>query len=134
MSRPARVPGESGHLNNAGDDPNEVARKREKALRAVAMATTEGDGDLAPMPAIDEGPAMPKTAEIGGEKVRVRIPAIRRDGDSAKFGPESRLPKGTPVRQDGQPCEGDEEPYGVIGDIELPGKGWLVNRIIPLEG
>lgn len=133
-SQQARIPGETGVLNNTNEDPNEIARKRERALRAIAQAQNEGDGDIAPPPDLDDGPAMPTTATIEGQTVRVRIPAIRRDDESRKYGPESRLPKGTPVRKDGTPCEGDEHPYGIVGDIELPGKGWLVNRVIPIEG
>jgi len=118
-------------LNNSADDPNKVARDRERLVQAMAVAATGGEGDYAPLPDLDPGPAL-EDRVINGVRVRVRIPSKPRDGLAAKFGPESRHPKGTQVRQDGKACEGDEEAYGVIGDYETT-EGILVNRIIPIE-
>jgi len=126
------MPGEDGPLNNSNDDPNKVARDREIRTRTIAAAASGGEPDLAPMPALDEGPAM-REATINGVKVKVHVPTIRRSDHVMRFGVESRLPKGTLVRKDGTPTEGDEEPFGVIGDIELPDVGRLVSRVIPFD-
>jgi hypothetical protein len=141
MAQHTRVPGEEKIdpktglppvLNNANEDVNEIGRKRERVLAATAMAATGGEGEIAPPPPIDDGPAE-RVAQFAGKDVRVRISPTRRDPMSAKFGPESKLPKGTQVNKDGTVYEGAEgQPYGVIGDIETP-QGWLINRIIPLE-
>lgn len=119
-------------LNNTGKDPNTIAREREQQLQMTAAIATGGKPDLAPTVAVDPAPSV-RTAEIAGEQVRVHVGSIRRNDHVAKYGPESRLPKGTPVKRDGTPCEGDEQPYGIIGDIELPGVGRLVSRVIPFE-
>lgn len=118
-------------LNNTNDDPNAVARTRERVIQATAMAATGGEGEIAPSPEIDAGPAL-RTAVIDGESVQVRVPPIRHNADVVKFGPESRLPKGTPVRQDGKACEGDEQPYGIVADILTP-RGVLVNRVVAYD-
>ena len=151
MSKAApRIPGDdedmpasrapSNLLNNAGTKtPNDVAAERENVVRAMAMAEAAKRGespDLAPAPAIgSEGPEGPTSIKrkvmINGVEVETVTPVIRKNTHVAMFGPESRLPSGTPVKQDGTPCEGDEEAYGVIGDIITP-QGRLVGRIIPV--
>lgn len=136
MERETKMPGEDKgvtELNNAGrEDPNEVARKRENLVRGTAAATVGEDVDLAPPVRADAEPAM-REATIGGVRVKVHVPSIRKNDGLAKFGPESRLPKGTLVNSEGNPHEGTGEPYGVIGDIELPDVGRLVSRVIPFE-
>lgn len=146
----ARVPGEEGdevvqpkpgtnQLNNiAGQTANDVATDREAIVRAQAMADAARRGraaDLAP-PVEVAAPAEPvslkRRAIINGVEVEVEVPTVRRNSAVEQFGPESKHPKGTPVRKDGTPCEGDEVPYGVIGDINTA-QGKLVNRIIPLD-
>jgi hypothetical protein len=126
-------------LNNiAGRTANDVGVDRENVVRAQAMADAARRGvapDLAP--AADIGaPAEPtstkRRAVINGQEVEVEVPAMRRNSAVEKFGPESRLPKGTQVRKDGTACEGDEQPYGVVGDINTP-QGKLVNRVIPFD-
>lgn len=119
-------------LNNTGKDPNTIAREREQQLQMTAAIAAGGKPDLAPTVAVDPAPSV-RIADIGGQQVRVHIGTIRRNDHVAKYGPESRLPKGTPVKRDGTPCEGDEQPYGIIGDIELPGIGRLVSRVIPFD-
>jgi hypothetical protein len=137
---PIQVPGEQKIdpktglppvLNNADMDVNEVGRQREMQVRAIAMAATGGQGELAPSPAIDTGPALQERT-MAGERVVVRVPAIRHNVQVSKYGPESSFPKGTLVRRDGTPCEGNETAYGVIGDI-VTNEGILVHRVIPLE-
>lgn len=132
MRREPQTPGELTALNNAAEDPNEVARSRERVLQATAVAATGGEGEIAPGPDIDDGPAL-RTATVHGEGVRVRIAPSRRDPLSAKYGPESKLAKGTHVNADGTVFEGQGQAYGVIGDYLDPQKGWLINRIIPLD-
>jgi hypothetical protein len=138
MERTTRMPGEEAApakdgvtaLNNAGrEDPNEVARKRERQVQATAMAATGGDGDIAPTVAIDDGPAI-KQAVINGEVVTVRGSPARRDELSQKYGAESKLPSGTQVNRDGSVFDGSGDAFGYIGDIKTD-KGWLVGRIIP---
>lgn len=140
MMKEPRTPGEARidpntglppALNNTAEDPNDVARSRERVIQATAVAATGGEGEIAPPPALDSGPAM-RTAKLGGEDVKVRLSPVRRDAHSVKYGPESKLPKGTPVNKDGSVCEGTAQPYGIIGDIETP-QGWLINRIIPMD-
>lgn len=145
----ARVPGEEDvqeqpragttELNNiVGKTANDVGTERENVVRAQAMADAARRGqapDLAP--AADIGaPAQPaslkRKAIINGVEVEVEVPTVRRNSAVEQFGPESKHPKGTQVRKDGTPCEGDEAPYGVIGDINTP-QGKLVNRVIPLD-
>lgn len=133
--KPVQVPGDEKaplitELNNANDDPNKIARDRERHLAGVAMATTGGEGDLAPPPALDAGPAI-STRVIDGKRVRVSIPPVNRNPDVLRYGREQQLPAGTPVNKDGTVCAGSDEPYGVIGSV-LTDKGWLVGRIIPL--
>jgi hypothetical protein len=65
--------------------------------------------------------------------VKVQVPKRRENPQVSRFGPESRLPKGSYVRTDGTPVEGDEQPYGVVGDVLVPDVGWLVNRVVPLQ-
>lgn len=140
MKRDTQMPGEAKldpktglppALNNSDADPNDVARSRERVLQATAIAATGGEGEIAPAPELDTGPAM-RTAKLGGENVRVQIPAVRRNPHVVKYGPESRHPNGTPVDEKGNPIEGDAQPWGIVGNIETP-QGLLVNRIIPLD-
>jgi hypothetical protein len=107
-------------------------------VRAQAMADAARRGvaaDLAPAAAIG-GAAQPtsikRKAMIGGVEVEVEVPTVRKNSAVEQFGPESRLPKGTLVRKDGTACEGDEQAFGVVGDINTP-QGKLVNRIIPFD-
>lgn len=141
MASQPRVPGESPKidpatglpptLNNTADDPNKVARDRERVIAATAVAATGGEGMIAPPPPLNDGPAL-RTATIDGKPVQVRLSPVRRDAASVKYGLESKLPKGTPVNEDGTVSEGSKQPYGVIGDIQTD-EGLLVNRIIPLD-
>lgn len=141
MPRQPQMPGEQPKidpatglppvLQNTEDDPNKIARDRERITQATANLATGGEGEIAPSPDIDDGPAI-RTAQVNGQDVRVRISPTRRDPLSAKYGPESRLAKGTQVNEDGSVFEGTGQPYGVIGDYLDPAKGWLINRIIPL--
>lgn len=117
-------------LNNAGDDPNEIARQRERHIRGTAMAATGGDGEIADGPEIGAGNAI-TTRVIDGRRVRVSIPPVSRNPDVTRYGREQTLPAGTPVTHDGKPCEGAEEPYGVIGSV-MTERGWLVGRVVPL--
>lgn len=139
MRRTPEMPGEEPaaetkpgvtELSNTSLDPNEIARQHERRVRTIAAIAADGEPDLAPMPAIGTERAIAERT-IGGQRVRVRIPSRRVNEQVLKFGPESPLPRGTPVRADGNPCEGDEEPYGVVGDIETS-EGLLVNRVIPI--
>lgn len=126
-------------LNNIhGTTANQVGQERENLVRAQAMADAAKRGespDLAP-PADIGKPAAPtalkRKAIINGVEVEVEVPMVRRNSVVETFGPESKHAKGTPVRKDGTPCEGDEKPYGVIGDINTA-QGKLVNRVIPLD-
>lgn len=132
MAKQPQMPGtEVTALNNTNDDPNTIARDRERVTQAVAVAATGGEGSIAPPPPLDDGPAMRK-ATLGGKETKVRLSPVRRDPLSAQYGQESKLPKGTPVKEDGTVFEGSGQPYGVIGDIETP-QGWLINRVIPLD-
>jgi hypothetical protein len=136
---PSKAP--SDLLNNAGrGTANDVGLQHERTAKALAMAAAVQRGenpDLAAMAAIGNEEGAPPTSikrrmRIGGEMVDVEVPLVKKNGDVEKFGPESRLAKGTNVRKDGMPCEGDEQPFGIVGDIITP-HGRLVNRVIPVE-
>jgi len=125
-------------LNNAGrGSANDVGEQHERTARVMAMADAVKRGedpDLAPPAKL--GKAAPaavtkRKAVINGIEVIVDVPIIQKNLDVEQFGPESRLPKGTPVDKNGMACEGDAQPYGVIGDVLTPG-GRLVNRVIPV--
>jgi hypothetical protein len=151
MAKPQRaiqIPGEdlpqskagTTELNNiTGKTANDVGGERETVLRARAAADAANRGvaaDIAPGAAIgaasQEGPSVLKRrAMVNGVEVDVETTVRKANPHVQRFGPESRLPSGTPVRKDGTPCEGDEQPYGIIGDIILP-EGRLVNRVIPV--
>lgn len=142
MSQQPRVPGTSPKidpntglppaLNNTADDPNKVARDRERVISATAVAATGGEGEYAAPPALDDGPAL-RTATIDGQEVEVSLSPIRRNDHVVRYGSESKLPNGTPVNADGTVCEGTKEPFGIVGNIKT-NQGWLVGRIIPLAG
>lgn len=122
-------------LNNTNKNPNDIAREREATLRGMAIATATAAGetpDLAPEVAADDKPSIKRKTVMGGEEVEVEVPKSRVNQQVQKFGPESRLPKGTRVKEDGTPCNDGEEPFGVIGDIRTQ-DGILVNRVIPSE-
>lgn len=136
---PEKVKAGTTELNNiVGVTANDVGVERENLVRAQAMADAARRGEAPDLaPAADIGkPAQPasikRKAVINGVEVEVEMPTVRRNSVVEQFGPESRLPKGTPVRQDGTPCEGDEKPFGVIGDINTA-HGKLVNRVIPFD-
>lgn len=128
-------------LNNAGrGTANDVGIEHERRVQALAMADAIKRGDkpdLAALAALSDpatqqtGP-IKRTRVINGVEVEVEIPVVRRNEHVQTFGPESKLPKGTPVNKDGTAYEGGGQAYGVIGDINLP-EGKLVSRIIPLS-
>jgi hypothetical protein len=126
--RALQIPGEEGPLNNADDDPNQVAAEREGVLQSLARA--HGTDDIAPPPDLDAGDTEADVM-LGGERVRVLVPQRRINPQVSKFGPESKLPRGTAVRKDGTPAQGSDVPYGYIGDIMTP-QGRLINRVIPV--
>jgi hypothetical protein len=107
-------------------------------VRAQALADAARRGvqpDLAPaadIGTVAQPASIKRKAVINGVEVEVEVPTVRRNSAVEQFGPESTHPRGTPVRKDGTRCEGDEQPYGVVGDINTP-QGKLVNRIIPLD-
>jgi hypothetical protein len=137
----AELPGKAGTtaLNNiAGKTANDVGLDREEAVRGMALAVASAGGktaDLAPPAAIGgdvSKKVKPRTIVIDGEEVQVIVPERPNvSQDVQRYGPESRLASGTPVRQDGSPCNTGETPYGVIGDIQTA-HGKLVRRVIPL--
>jgi len=120
-------------LNNVRDDPNKVARDRESIVRGRAVGTIGEGADLAPPVTVGDGKALGQDATIAGQNVLVVVPKRVENPHVSKFGPESRLPRGTYVRKDGTPVQGDEKPYGIIGDVIVPNVGRLVNRVVPLE-
>lgn len=137
MSRAPHVPGDAGYLNNIPPDnsdgakaANSTAADRERLIQVTASLATGGQGNIAPSPPAED---VDNGIKILPGGARVRVNQIKANPMVRAYGPESKHPKGTAVRRDGTPCEGDEQPYGVVGDIEVPGEGWLVSRIIPLS-
>lgn len=136
MSRTARTPGEASEkdgitaLSNTNLDPNEIARQRERIARTLATVAAGGEPELAPMPAIDAGPAI-ETREFGGKAHRVHVPSRTENNQVQIYGKEVSLAEGTVVSDAaGTPCEPGKKRYGVVGRI-LTDDGWLVGRVIP---
>ena len=126
-------------LNNiAGRTANDVGADREAVVRSMAVADAARHGrtpDLAP-PADIGRPVEPtstkRKAIMNGVEVDVDVPTVRKNSAVAVFGPEVSYPKGTPIRADGKPCEGNDEAVGVVGDVNTP-QGKLVNRVIKFD-
>lgn len=119
-----------GKLHNVHMTPEEIALEREDQLRAKAISSVSRP-DLAPMPNVDEGYQAAEMT-VDGETVRVIIPKKVVNREAEKFGTESKLPKGTAVREDGTICTGREEPWGYVVDIKTDA-GILVNRVVPVS-
>lgn len=123
---------------NDPDDPVAIADARERQLQAQAMVEAAKSGqvaDIAPssvQPRDEIKPGKRRARLPNGDIVEVDITAARKDPHVDLYGPEVNVPKGTPVRKDGTPCQGTEQPHGYVGDIMTP-QGRLVSRVIPYE-
>lgn len=128
-------PGTTELNNTSGSTANSVGSDRESVVRAMAQADAARRGVAPDMaPAVEIGaPAEPtslkRKAIINGVEVEVEVPLTRRNSAVDTFGPESSYPKGTQIRADGKPCEGNDIAVGVVGDINTP-QGKLVNRVL----
>lgn len=119
------------------DDPTEIADARERQVQAMAMAEAAASGkvaDIAPSSVERKTikPGKRRARMPNGDIVEVDIAAARKDINVELYGPEVNAPKGSPVRKDGTPCQGSEQPYGYVGDI-MTKEGRLVSRVIPYE-
>lgn len=120
------------------DDPAAIAEARERQLAGTAMAEAAARGetaDIAPPSVKTKGKLKPgkhKRVMPNGDVVEVDINARPIDPMVEMYGPEVQAPKGTPVRKDGTPCQGNEQPFGVVGDI-MTSHGRLVSRVIPYD-
>ena len=119
------------------DDPASIAEQHERIAQANAMAEAAKQGktaDIAPSSVAPRKlkPGKHKRVMPNGDVVEVDINARPIDPMVEAYGPEVQAPKGTPVRKDGTPCQGNEQPYGVVGDI-MTSQGRLVSRVIPYD-
>lgn len=118
------------------DDPVAIAEARERQVQATAMAEAAASGKIADIAPSSVKPRAPLKAGKrrarmpNGDIVEVDIAAAPKDINVELYGPEVNAPKGTPVRKDGTPCQGSEQPFGYVGDIMTP-QGRLVSRVIP---
>lgn len=155
--RAVQVPGADApklpelELNNTDLDPNEIAAQQEARVATMhaqeLLASGKVDEALAVMKDAAtvtqalraEAPAMvdeaPRAAAIYGDEIeRVSMPAIRRNTDVDKYGPELVHPIGTRLDADMNPCAGSAEAVYYVGSLLVKGRGWLINRPIPIEG
>ena len=119
------------------DDPVAIAEARERQVQATAMAEAAAAGKTADIAPSSVAPRKLKAGKHkrvmpNGDVVEVDINARPIDPMVEAYGPEVQAPKGTPVRKDGTPCQGNEQPYGVVGDI-VTSQGRLVSRVIPYD-
>lgn len=147
-----QLPEIAAQLNNTDTDPNDMAAQHEArvatATAADLMAKGDIEGAMEVMKSAGEttkalaaaGPALvdeaPRVAAgvFGDEVERVSMPAISRNSDVAKYGRETAHPSGTQLDVDMNPVTGNAEPAYYVGSLLIKGRGWLINRAIPIEG
>lgn len=156
--RAVQVPGADApalptlELNNTDLDPNEMAAQQEARVATTHAQQLLADGKVdealammkdaaavatalraEPPALVDEAPRAASSV-YGDEVERVSMPAIRRNTDVDKYGPEVSHPVGTRLDADFQPCSGAAEAVYYVGSLLIKGRGWLINRPIPIEG